>query len=135
MEPELCWVVLTPDVVARGLVGSILTRFECAGYQIDGMQQREKTESWALQHYGVSLIEPEFLACLLSGAVTGFGVAGPQACQRVAAMVGGFCLAGSIRGDFCLAPEFPLLSTSKDGKDGLRQAGLFYSIEGDKPPA
>lgn len=53
---ERTLVLIKPDAVKRGLVGSILSRFENAGMKIIGMKMMQASEELAKRHYKDTLV-------------------------------------------------------------------------------
>ena len=60
MVSERTFVAIKPDGVQRGLVGEILTRFECKGFKLVALKQLIPSAALAQEHYGVHKERPFF---------------------------------------------------------------------------
>lgn len=102
-------VLLKPDAIARGLVGTILSRFEAAGLRIDDCRLCSPDEAQLESHYADLRIRnaPAFAVTIRSLANRPFiavRLAGIDAVQKARARVGATdpraAAPGTIRGDF-----------------------------------
>ena len=111
MEQTL--VIFKPDAVQRGIVGSIITRFENAGYKIIAMKMISPDYEHYHKHYedigtlktrkGEQVFEST-LSGMLDGPVIAMVLEGVEAVEGVRKMVGDTepkkALPGTIRGDY-----------------------------------
>ncbi len=108
---EQTLVVIKPDGVQRGLVGSIISRFEYAGLKIVGMKMRWVDETHAKKHYTEDLAQRRgqlvrdlMVGFLRSGPVVAFVIEGVDAIENVRKMIGSTepksAQPGTIRGDY-----------------------------------
>ncbi len=114
MEKTL--VIFKPDSVMRGIVGSVLTRFEQAGFKIIGMKMVKANDKQLYFHYegigklktrkGDEIFESQ-LSSMQDGPVILMILEGIEAVANVRKMVGETepktALPGTIRGDFAHA--------------------------------
>ena len=57
---ERTFVAIKPDAVQRGLVGTIISRFERKGYQLVGLKMLQATKEQAAEHYAELSSKPFF---------------------------------------------------------------------------
>ena len=108
-QAESTYVMVKPDGVQRGLVGSIIGRFEQRGYQLKGLKLFQASEELLRQHYK-DLTEkkffPSLLEYMLSGPVCCMVWEGTNAVKVGRQMLGATnpqeSNPGTIRGDFAL---------------------------------
>ena len=106
---ERTYIMIKPDGVQRGLVGSIIGRFEQRGYQLKGLKLFQASEELLRQHYK-DLTEkkffPSLLEYMLSGPVCCMVWEGTNAVKVGRQMLGATnpqeSNPGTIRGDFAL---------------------------------
>jgi len=105
---ERTFVLIKPDGVARGLMGTIISRFERSGLTITGMKLMNVDNKRAERHYeshrGKSFFEP-LVRLLCSGPAAAMVLEGAHAISVVRKIVGSTepreAAPGTIRGDFC----------------------------------
>ncbi len=104
---ERTLVIVKPDGVERGLIGTILSRFENAGLKIIGMKMVKIDREFAKKHYAEHVDKPFYKGIedfIISGPVVAFVVEGIEAIDIVRKMVGATepksAVPGTIRGDF-----------------------------------
>ena len=111
MELETTLVLLKPDAVERGLMGTIISRFEQAGLKIVGMKLVQVDEEFAGKHYTEDIairrgehVRKYMTDFLSSGPVLAMAISGVESIALVRKMVGATepksALPGTIRGDF-----------------------------------
>ena len=130
---ERTLVLVKPDGVQRGLVGTVIKRFEDKGLQIAGLKLMRVTEDLAREHYKEHVGKPFFdglLSFITSSPVAAIAVDGDGAIAIVRNMMGetnpAKAAPGTIRGDFGI--DFGL--NIVHGSDGLesaeRELALFF---------
>ena len=130
---ERTLVLVKPDGVQRGLVGTVIKRFEDKGLQIAGLKLMHVTEDLAREHYKEHVGKPFFdglLNFITSSPVAAIAVDGEGAIAIVRNMMGetnpAKAAPGTIRGDF--GGDFGL--NIVHGSDGLesaeRELALFF---------
>ena len=130
---ERTLVLVKPDGVQRGLIGTVIKRFEDKGLQIAGLKLMHVTEDLAREHYKEHVGKPFFdglLNFITSSPVAAIAVDGEGAIAIVRNMMGetnpAKAAPGTIRGDFGV--DFGL--NIVHGSDGLesaeRELALFF---------
>lgn len=104
---EQTLVLIKPDGVERGLVGTILSRFENVGLKIIGMKLVVIDKTFSKKHYAAHVSKPFYKGLeefIVSGPVVALVLEGIEAVETVRKMVGPTepkaALPGTIRGDF-----------------------------------
>lgn len=136
MAIERTLILIKPDGVQRGLVGSILNRFETRGLKIVGLKLMQMTEQLASQHYK-DHVGKGFYAGLVkfmtSAPLVALAVEGPKAVEVARKMMGKtFCTdaeSGTIRGDFGVSRGMNLIHGSDSPDSARRELGLFFKPE------
>jgi len=107
MEKQQTFVMIKPDAVQRGLVGSILKRFEQKGVKVVAMKMVSVTKDLAEKHYGVHKGKPFFeptVDYITSSPVVAMVLEGINVIEMVRHMTGATdpqkAAMGTIRGDF-----------------------------------
>jgi len=106
---ERTFIMVKPDGVQRGLVGTIINRFEQKGFQLVGLKQMTASEDHLKKHYA-DLSSKPFFAGLVSYMSTGPVVAmvwqGLNVVKTGRVMLGETnpidSKPGTIRGDYCV---------------------------------
>lgn len=131
---ERTLVLLKPDAVQRGLIGTILARFESKGLKLVGLKMRTFDRALLEQHYEVHKERP-FYASLVdfmsSGPVVALCLEGKDAIAVVRTLVGKTnareAAPGTIRGDFGMSFSNNLVHAS-DGEDTAEfELGLWFA--------
>ena len=131
MERSL--VILKPDAVQRGLIGSILHRLEARGLKIVGMKLMQMDEDLARRHYAVHEGKPFFpglIEYITSGPVVALVIVGDGIVQMIRDMVGKTkpweAAPGTIRGDYALATGRNLIHASDSPENGEIEVANFF---------
>jgi nucleoside-diphosphate kinase len=132
METSL--IILKPDAVQRGLMGSIISRFENKGLQIVGAKMMLISPDLAARHYEVHQGKPFYdslVRFMTSAPVMVLAVRGKGAidiCRRLmGATFGSNAEPGTIRGDFGVSNSFNLIHGSDSAETAERELALFFS--------
>jgi nucleoside-diphosphate kinase len=132
MERSL--IILKPDAVQRGLVGTILGRLEQRGLKIVGMKLMQMDEALARKHYGEHEGKPFFgslVSYITSGPVVVIAVAGDNVIEMIRSMVGATNPAkaapGTIRGDYAISIGRNLIHASDAPESGEREVQTFFN--------
>ena len=130
---ERTLIIIKPDAVQRGLVGSIIKRFEQRGLRIVGLKFMQISRELAERHYAVhdgkSFYEG-LLNYFTSGPVAVMALEGPQAIAAARATMGATrpveASPGTIRADWGLEVGRNLVHGS-DGPETARfEIALFF---------
>lgn len=134
MELERTLVLVKPDGVQRGLVGTIIGRFEATGMKIVGSKLMQVSENLAQRHYAEHEGKPfyEGLVNYITAApVVALCLEGPDAIAITRKLMGATnpsdAPPGTIRGDFGVEISRNLVHGSANSDDAEREVGLFFS--------
>ena len=130
---ERTLVIIKPDAVRRGLVGTVLARYESKGFAFVALEQRTVDAALADQHYADHLEQPWYPPLrdfITSGPLVVLVLEGPSAIESVRTMNGatnGVAAApGSIRGDFSLSNRENLVHASDSPESAQREIALWF---------
>lgn len=131
MERSL--VILKPDAVQRGLVGTILSRLEQRGLKIVGMKLMQIDEQLARKHYaeheGKGFFN-DLVSYITSGPVVVLVIAGDNVIEMIRNTVGATNPAkaapGTIRGDLAVSIGRNLIHASDKPESGERETANFF---------
>jgi len=127
------FVLLKPDTVRRGLIGTVLDRFERRGLRIVAMEQRTIDGEHADRHYAEHVerdFYPPLRAFVTSGPVVALVLEGDEAIDVVRGLNGATdgrkAAPGTIRGDFSLSNRENLVHGSDSADSAKREIGLWF---------
>ncbi|MGB9839854.1 nucleoside-diphosphate kinase [Thermovenabulum sp.] len=130
---EKTFVMLKPDAVKRGLVGSIIKRYEQKGLKILALKMLQVTEDLAEKHYEEHRDKPfyrELVSFITSGPVVAMILEGPDAIKLVRLLNGATrvedALPGTIRGDYALTTQENLVHASDSSESARREIALWF---------
>ncbi len=131
---ERTLVLLKPDAVQRGLIGTILARFEAKGLQIAALKLRKFPVSLIKQHYAEHKGKPfygDLVGFMTSGPVCALVLEGKNAVEITRTLMGttnaGKAAPGTIRGDFGISFSNNLVHGSDSKASAKREIALFFS--------
>ena len=132
-ETQRTFVLLKPDTVRRGLIGTVLDRFERRGLRIVAMEQRTIDGELADRHYAEHVerdFYPPLRAFVTSGPVVAMVLEGDQAIDVVRGINGATdgrkAAPGTIRGDFSLSNRENLVHGSDSAESAEREIGIWF---------
>jgi nucleoside-diphosphate kinase len=130
---ERTLVLIKPDAVRRGLVGTILGRFESKGLSIVAMEHRVIDADMADAHYRDHVEQdwyPPLRDFATSGPLVALLLEGDEAIEVVRAMNGATdgrkAAPGTIRGDFGLSNRENLVHASDSPDSAARESALWF---------
>ena len=130
---ETTLVLLKPDAVQRGLVGTITTRLESTGLKIVGMKLMSVSNDLAGRHYAEHVGKPFFeglVSFITSAPIVAMALEGDGAISIVRKTMGATNPAdsapGSIRGDFATDIGRNLVHGSDSAESAARELALFF---------
>ena len=130
---ETTLVLLKPDAVQRGLVGTITTRLESTGLKIVGMKLMRVSNDLAERHYAEHVGKPFFeglVSFITSGPIVAMAIEGDGAISIVRKTMGATNPAdsapGSIRGDYATDIGRNLVHGSDSAESAARELTLFF---------
>ena len=130
---ETTLVLLKPDAVQRGLVGTITARLENTGLKIVGMKLMRVSNDLAERHYAEHVGKPFFeglVSFITSGSIVAMALEGDGAISIVRKTMGATnpvdSAPGSIRGDFATDIGRNLVHGSDSPESAARELALFF---------
>ena len=130
---ETTLVLLKPDAVQRGLVGTITTRLESTGLKIVGIKLMSVSNDLAERHYAEHVGKPFFeglVSFITSGPIVAMALEGDGAISIVRKTMGATNPAdsapGSIRGDYATDIGRNLVHGSDSSESAARELALFF---------
>lgn len=130
---ERTLILLKPDAVQRGLVGTIIARFEAKGLKIAGMRLMQISRELAEKHYAPHKGKPFYeglLKFMTRAPVVALALEGNGAieiCRRMMGATFGFDAApGTIRGDYGVSRSYNLVHGSDSPEAAAKELDLFF---------
>ena len=127
-------VLLKPDAVQRGLIGTIITRFEQTGLKIVAMKMLQVDQALARRHYGVHEGKPFFaglVSFITASPIVAMVLEGPSAVDKARFMMGVTdpvkASPGTIRGDLAIDIGRNLVHGSDAPDTAMTEIALFFS--------
>ena len=134
MEKTL--IIFKPDCVQKKLVGTVLDRFERAGFTIVACKMMRLTPALLAEHYAHIADKPYYpplVEFMLSSPVVVMALQAEDAVARVRAMLGPTdsrkAEKGTIRGDFGTDGRVNILHASGSPDNGLAEIARFFKPE------
>ena len=134
MEHSL--VLIKPDGVQRGLMGSIISRFEQRGMKLAAAKFLLVSRELAEKHYAIHKGKPFYeglIARITSSPVLALVWEGPQVVLYIRQTVGttnpAHAAPGTIRHDLGLTSEFNLVHASDSAENGELEVALWFKPE------
>ena len=126
-------VLLKLDAVARGLVGSILARYEAKGLSLVALDLRTIDGELADRHYAEHLNQPFYpglRAFITSGPLLAAVIEGESAIAAVRTLNGATdgikAAPGTIRGDLSTSGSRNLVHASDSAESAAREIALWF---------
>ena len=130
---ERSLVLIKPDAVARGLVGSILARYEAKGLSLVALDLRTIDGELADRHYAEHLNQPFYpglRAFITSGPLLAAVIEGESAIAAVRTLNGATdgikAAPGTIRGDLSTSGSRNLVHASDSAESAAREIALWF---------
>lgn len=134
MEKTL--ILIKPDAFQRGIVGSILSRFEQKGLKILGMKMLKMSPELSKEHYAHLLDKPFYPGLekfMTSAPLLALAVEGQEAVEVVRKIVGVTnarnAEAGTIRGDFSMSTGRNAIHASDSRETAEKELARFFKPE------
>ena len=131
---ETTLILVKPDGVQRGLIGSVIARFEAKGLQVVGLKLLNAPRELLEKHYAVHKERPFFgslLEFMSSGPVVALALRGEGAIavarKLIGATDGAEAEAGTIRGDYGMSKSFNMVHGSDSAENAAMELGLWFS--------
>lgn len=126
-------VLIKPDAVGRGLVGTILARYEAKGLTLAALEQRRVDAALADRHYADHVAKPWYPPLreyITSGPLVALILEGAAAIDVVRLMNGATngaeAAPGTIRGDYSLSNRYNLVHASDSEESAAREIALWF---------
>ena len=133
---ERTLIIIKPDAVQRGLVGTVLVRFESRGFSIAGMKMAALSPELLKEHYAHIADKPFFpaiAAFMSSSPVIVAVVEGKDAVQVTRDMCGPTnarkSAPGTIRGDYSLSMQCNVIHASDSLETAQKEVARFFKPE------
>jgi nucleoside-diphosphate kinase len=133
---ERTFIAVKPDGVQRGLVGTILKKFEEKGYKLVGLKLMQVSQELAQTHYGEHKGKPFFdglVNFITSGPVVAFVVEGNDVVVTARKMIGATkpsdSAIGTIRGDYGVDIGRNIIHGSDSPESAEREISLWFKPE------
>ncbi len=127
------YIMIKPDAVERGLIGSIVARFEATGLTVERMEFGMVTPEQAAANYAEHEGKPFYgglVAYITSGPVVKMVLRGPEAVVVCRKLMGATnprdAAPGTIRGDFGLTLDANIMHGSDSPESAEREIAIFF---------
>jgi nucleoside-diphosphate kinase len=131
--PERTLVLIKPDGVRRGLIGSVIERIERKGLRIVALELRTLDRETASTHYAEHVGKPFFepvVDFITSGPLVALVAEGPRAIQAFRGLAGATdpvtATPGTIRGDHALEIGENVVHGSDSTESAQREIKIFF---------
>ena len=134
MVIQRTYVMIKPNIVRRGYVGEIISRFEKKGFKIIALKMfkfnRELAEKFYEEHKGKPFFN-DLINFITSGPVVAMILEGENAVETVRIMIGPTdarkAPPGTIRGDYALDITANAIHASDSEEKAKREIELIFS--------
>jgi len=131
---ERTLLIIKPDAVQRGLIGSIIGRIEQKGFAIAGLKmlhmKRDQAETLYMPHRGKDFYEPT-IAYMTSSPIVALVIRGIKVIEQVRTLMGATnpqnASPGSIRGDFGQRVDMNCVHGSDSLESAEREIPIFFA--------
>jgi nucleoside-diphosphate kinase len=131
--PDRTLILIKPDGVRRGLIGSVISRIEHKGLRIVAMDLRTLARERALLHYAEHEGKPFFgplIEFITSGPLIALVAEGPGAIEAFRSLAGATnplaAAPGTIRGDHALQVTENIVHGSDSAESAEREIKIFF---------
>ena len=131
--PDRTLILIKPDGVRRGLIGSVISRLERRGLRIVAMNLRTLDSGTALLHYAEHEGKPFFdplIEFITSGPLVALVAEGPGVVEAFRALAGATnplaAAPGTIRGDHALLVTENVVHGSDSPESAEREIKIFF---------
>ena len=133
MAIERTLVLIKPDIVQRGLIGRLITRFEEKGFQLAGCRLIQLDAARAGRLYEPHVGKPFYdglVQYMSSGPIVALCVQGHDAIDQVRTLMGATnpskAAPGTIRGDWGQRMDFNCVHGSDSPESAQREIPIFF---------
>ena len=135
-QRERTFIMIKPDGVQRGLVGSIMARFETKGFKLCGMKMTSPGKAHFEKHYADLAGKPFFPGLIeyaSSGPVVAMCWEGDNAVKTGRKMLGATkpfdSEPGTIRGDYCIHVGRNIIHGSDSVESANAEIALWFTSD------
>ncbi len=133
---EKTFIIFKPDAMKKGIVGTVLSRFEAAGFTVIACKMSRLTPALLRVHYAHVADKPfypEIEAFMSSRSVIMIGLEGDNVVQRVRDLLGPTdsrkAAKGTIRGDFGSDMMTNVVHASDSVENGQAELARFFKSD------
>ena len=126
-------ILLKPDAVQRGLIGTLISRIEQRGLKIAGLKLMQIDQALARRHYAAHVEKPFYPGLekfITSGPVVALAVQGVNAVEVMRQLMGATdpskAGTGTVRGDFGLSIGMNLMHGSDSAEAAEKELALYF---------
>jgi nucleoside-diphosphate kinase len=130
---ERSLVLIKPDGVHKGLIGTVISRIERKGLRVVALEMRTLERGVAEQHYAEHEGKPfyeELVTFITSGPLVALVLEGEDAIRAARQVIGTTnpleANTGSIRGDYAVAVGQNMVHGSDAPESAAREVALFF---------
>ncbi len=141
MMKDRTLILIKPDAVKKGLIGTILSRFEDKGFRIAKLKMMKLSEEDAKRFYEVHVSKPFFndlVSFITSGPIVAALVEGKNVQETVRKMIGPTnpkdAPKGTIRGDFATSITENAIHASDSPESFLKEYKVIFGSDRDHFP-
>ncbi len=138
MAVQRTLILLKPDCVQRGLIGTILQRFEAKGLQLVALKLRQFTPAVFEKHYEPHKGKPFYpglVKYMCSAPVVALVLEGVDAIEVTRGLIGATnsrkAAPGTIRGDLGMSFSNNLVHGSDSAESAAREIAIFFGDAGE----
>ena len=131
---ERTYVMIKPDGVQRGLVGTIVNRFETRGYKLIALKMLSPSQELLENHYEdlkTRKFFPSLISYMLMGPVVAMVWQGTAAVSTGRKIVGATnpldSAPGTIRGDYCIETGRNIIHASDSVDNAEKEIKLWFT--------
>ena len=131
---EISLVLVKPDAIKDGLIGTIIGRLEGAGLKLVALKMLHLDWAMAAKHYAVHRDKPFFndvITYITSTPIVAAVFKGEDAIDQIRKMIGSTdptkAKVGTIRGDFGLDIQRNVVHGSDSKETAMQEISLFFS--------
>lgn len=131
---ERTLIIVKPEGVQRGLIGTVLSRFEAKGLKVVGLKLLQIPRAQAERHYAEHEGKPFYeglVGHITSSPVIVGALEGPDAVAVTRTLIGATnpktATPGTIRGDYGLDIGMNIVHGSDSPASAERELGIFFS--------
>lgn len=134
MATETTLILFKPDCVQKGLIGTVLARFETAGFRVQGLKMMHLSGDILKEHYAHVADRPffpEIVSFMQSSPVVALALSGENAIAMVRDLLGPTdskkAPVGTIRGDFGTDMMVNMCHASDSPEAAAAEVKRFFS--------